>query len=527
MSDFFGTAGNDVQNGTSSDDTFDYSQGGSDTLFGDSGLDVFTMGAALDASDAIDGGTSLDGILLDGDYDLTFGAATMVNVEVVAVAAGHDYRLVLDDANVAEGASLFIDATLLGVGDVLNFRGYAETDGTFSVTGGAGDDIAIGGLRDDGLSGGDGDDTLVGSGGDDTVGGGIGKDTLSGGGGDDSLDGGADGDTLSGGDGDDRLVGGDGNDSLNGGAGSNVMYGGLGKDVLTGRDGDALFGGDGNDQFSLKEGGDVGFAAIDAGAGKDLVSLTRVTVNTHWDIAGGDGADTLELFSITLAVVSFSASALGFERVKGLSGGASATGNDKDNNFDFSGLDGTGLRVLGLGGNDVLMGTAGGDDLLGGGGNDTLVGGAGDDELVGDLGDDVLDGGSGGDTLASGTGIDTFIIGAASDSTGYTHDVLGAFDATTDLIDIDITVAGIDATVVGGRLDKKAAFNPDLEAAIGATQLAASHAVVFDPDKGAFQNALVLVVDANGIAGYQADEDYVFTITGAVNIGSLDVSDFV
>ena len=58
-----------------------------------------------------------------------------------------------------------------------------------------------------------------------------------------------------------------------------------------------------------------------------------------------------------------------------------------------------------------------------------------------------------------------------------------------------------------------ASFNADLGAALGG--LGASQAGFFAPDAGDFAGKIFLVVDANGVAGYQAGEDYVFAVTGA------------
>ena len=45
--------------------------------------------------------------------------------------------------------------------------------------------------------------------------------------------------------------------------------------------------------------------------------------------------------------------------------------------------------------------------------------------------------------------------------------------------------------------------------------LGAGQAVWFAPDAGDLAGTIFLVVDANGIAGYQAGEDYVFAVAGA------------
>jgi len=78
------------------------------------------------------------------------------------------------------------------------------------------------------------------------------------------------------------------------------------------------------------------------------------------------------------------------------------------------------IRVLGLGGNDVLtISDANGPmppaNLLGGEGNDTLTGSAADDVLDGGPGDDILFGRGGNDTLLGGPGNDTLNGGQGTD----------------------------------------------------------------------------------------------------------------
>ena len=166
-----GTAGDDNLTGTGSNDTFALWQGGSDTVDAGGGNDVFRMGAALDAGDKLDGGTGRDYLLLNGDYSagVVFNADTITNIEVIAVGAGHSYKLTTNDGNVAAGEGLLVKAGALGSGDTLTFDGSAELDGKFYVIGGAGDDVLTGGAKHDvfDLTKG-GNDTAHGGGGYDT-----------------------------------------------------------------------------------------------------------------------------------------------------------------------------------------------------------------------------------------------------------------------------------------------------------------------------------------------------------------------
>ena len=239
------------------------------------------------------------------------------------------------------------------------------------ISGGAGDDVIIGGQLDDILSGGAGVDQLDGGAGNDLiffdesdsiVEGGTGYDTAAFvGSGNVSFDLVANGfEKIIGGAGSDTLTalnsgtnvslsGGAGNDHLTGGNGDDSLYGNEGADALFGKSGnDRLYGGAGNDQLK-------------GGSGDDLLS-------------GGDGDD-------------------------GLNG---------ENGDDF---------ILGGAGNDTFWGSYGDDDLFGDDGDDIIRGAWGDDLLSGDDGIDVLEGGIGDDTLIGGAGGDFIRDGAGDDWT--------------------------------------------------------------------------------------------------------------
>ncbi|HEY0113165.1 MAG TPA: bluetail domain-containing putative surface protein, partial [Allosphingosinicella sp.] len=57
-----------------------------------------------------------------------------------------------------------------------------------------------------------------------------------------------------------------------------------------------------------------------------------------------------------------------------------------------------------------------------------------------------------------------------------------------------------------------ASFDSDLEAAMNGT-LDASEAVLFTANSGDLAGRLFLVVDENGVSGYQAGQDYVIEMT--------------
>jgi len=160
----------------------------------------------------------------------------------------------------------------------------------------------------------------------------------------------------------------------------------------------------------------------------------------------------------------------------------------------------------------------------------TVFGGAGDDTITGGAGADTLWGLGGADRLTGNGGADTFVYTAVSDSTGNAsgtaYDTIVGFDATADRFHLPVAVNGIDPTIASGALSA-ASFDTDLAAAVGASQLTAGHAVLFDPDSGTLGGHTFLIVDANGVAGYQSGADFVFDITGASHLGGLATGDFI
>jgi Ca2+-binding RTX toxin-like protein len=175
MANFLGTAGNDMQDGTNSDDVFDYKQGGRDTLNGKGGNDSFDMGIELRANDRINGGGgTFDTVFLGGavtPYSVVLADDTIKNCEFLQMNSG-DYSVTTADGNVAAGANFSV---LASAATSMFFDGSAETDGSFSMDTSAGDDTLIGGQQNDIISGGTpffspaGTDTIKGEGGNDTL----------------------------------------------------------------------------------------------------------------------------------------------------------------------------------------------------------------------------------------------------------------------------------------------------------------------------------------------------------------------
>ncbi|MBC7501541.1 MAG: type I secretion C-terminal target domain-containing protein [Herminiimonas sp.] len=336
---FIGTAGNDSLSGTAGDDVFIISQGGNDTVLAGTGSDVIDAGARFTAADRINGGTEvtdiieIDTLLLNGNYaaGVTLGATTLVNVELIVLAAGNSYRLTMNDATLSDN-TLTIDGSLLGATNAMIIDASAETQANSNYT-------MISGAGNDQLTGGAGNDFFdIRLGGNDSVSGGAGRDSVDAGSAFNAAD------RINGGSGVDFLfLGGDyttgivfdaatltnvevvivqtGNNyrlttsdgtlaagqslaidgfglgagnsltvnasaetgatssyALNGGAGADSLRGGAGADTITGNGGaDTLTGGLGNDRFDynlLTDAGDVITDFSKTGAnGTDVLDL--------------------------------------------------------------------------------------------------------------------------------------------------------------------------------------------------------------------------------------------------------------
>ena len=158
-----------------------------------------------------------------------------------------------------------------------------------------------------------------------------------------------------------------------------------------------------------------------------------------------------------------------------------------------------------------------GQTLTGTGTANTLVGGAGDDTIKG-LGR--------GDTLTGAGGSDKFVYTAVSESTSTTRDTITDFNASEDLIDLWFQVTGVDTAIISGSLGTRR-FDSDLASAVNASKLAAYHAVLFTPNAGTLSGSTFLIVDANGVAGYQASADLVILLGSGSSLTGLTTADFV
>ncbi|HYD37118.1 MAG TPA: calcium-binding protein [Allosphingosinicella sp.] len=151
-----GRGGDDVIHG--GDETDRLKSGtGADSLWGDAGVDNLYFGPDFGIGDFANGGADFDGLVLQGNYVLTFGDNAIAEVESLQLLTGgypswgdtannfYDYDITMADGNVAAGQQLRIDGWMLRAGEDLTFDGSAETDGSFLVWAGRGVDDLTGG----------------------------------------------------------------------------------------------------------------------------------------------------------------------------------------------------------------------------------------------------------------------------------------------------------------------------------------------------------------------------------------------
>lgn len=480
-----GLDGNDTLIGTSGTDTLNPGTG-EDTVQALGGADTINMGANLDANDQIDGGTGNDTVNLAGDYtganSLVMNAATMVNVENLALGAGHSYHIVTADATVASGQTLAVNASLLAAGNSLTFNGSAETDGFFDLTGGGGGDkFYMGGALNasDKIDGGAGTDTLT-LNGDYTAGVTftattvvkVEKIILSAG---HSY----------------KLITNDATVAT--GKTLTVDASGLGAtDVIT-FDGSAETGG----SFAFLDG--TGTDHVTGGAGDDTFSFQIGALTSADKVAGGGGSDTLTF------TTAGTLTAADFAHVGGIEKIALANGINK---VTLS---------------NALVTSASGHTL-------TVTGGSKADTISAasvTTATDHVDflGGAGADVMTASAGADVFTYTAASNSTSTGYDTIANFNFSADKFNVPGTITGINSAITGKPLSSGANFDTQLAAAVNSSHLGAHHAVLFTPSSGNLKGDVFLIVDLNGKAGYQAHQDLVIHLTHET--GTLVKGDFI
>ena len=177
-----GTSGGDNITGGDDAEFFWLGDGGNDHIWGGNGDDIFYFGSAFTNGDIIDGGDGNDMVILQGAYyglNLQGAVPALSGIEMIVLMSAADtrfgasgtgtnyYDITVDDADLAAGQQMTIQGNRLGASEAIRFLGPYETDGSFRLIGGAGDDFFYGSANADMIYGGIGLDRLIGWGGDD------------------------------------------------------------------------------------------------------------------------------------------------------------------------------------------------------------------------------------------------------------------------------------------------------------------------------------------------------------------------
>jgi Ca2+-binding RTX toxin-like protein len=416
------------------------------SIFGEGGNDILYFGNGPTALAAfVDGGAGRDILALQGVYDLTsLGPDSLRNVEVIALMTSTDnayggatgspnrYTLQSQDANVAAGQTLTIEARALAANESAIFYGSAERDGHFAFYGGAASDYFEGGSGNDRFDGGLGADTMIGNLGNDVFFVNVSGDVV--------MDAGAGFDsvyttvsyTLHA-DAQIELLATTNSASnigvtLTGNRFAQTITGTAGSDVLRGNGGnDYLIGNAGNDQLTAG-----GRSVLAGGAGDDTYFVTDWLQVIH-EAAGG-GFDTIYTQGAFVLLAGVAVELLVYQGAAGVA----YYGNDLAQTIR------TGA------GNDSAEGRGGNDHLVTYGGNDFLDGGAGADVHEGGEGSDVYFVDQAGDVvIETGNGFDA-VYASSSYALAPTVQVeLLATTASGFTDPIDLTGSDTGQTIVG------------------------------------------------------------------------------
>lgn len=277
---------------------------------------------------------------------------------------------------------------------------------------------------------------------------------------------------------------------------------------------DGAVGGAGNDTFIANADADH----LVGGGGNDFFNL-GATFTAADSIDGGTGGNTLSLNGDYTGVVTFTDTTM--VNIQKIILGAG-------HNYDLATADANVAAGAVLTVDAHTLAAANSLTFDGSketNGKFTITGGAGADIITGGFSNDRITGGLGADQLRGGPSHDTFIYTQVADSTSTTHDLIFDFRATQDKFDLWFTPSGVSATIASGTLNGGAQFNANLATAV--SSLTAHHAVLFTPNAGTLSGHVILVVDVNGTAGYQAGADLVIDLEHATDMASFGAANFI
>ena len=302
-----------------------------------------------------------------------------------------------------------------------------------NLHGNEGNDVLIGGEKNDKLYGGSGDDILIGNDGDDEISGWDGNDTIYGGKGKDIMKGWGDNDVFKikgtdidydefyGGDGYDKIEGSKDNDTIrlhnfegdatveeiDGGGGTNKIAGTEEKDTIDLSDTevkniDSIELGSGDDKLILGDNIDK-VDKIDGGGGKDTLKF-------------GEKDDTIDMGDTKFESIEVLNGGKGLDKFKWVDGTTieidggdklsddEVIGTDEGDTIDLKSISAKNIHTIrGGGGEDTIIGTNEDEEIWGGTESDTLKGEGGFDTYHADNGDTISDADNSGSVVFEGS----------------------------------------------------------------------------------------------------------------------------
>ena len=150
-----------------------------------------------------------------------------------------------------------------------------------------------------------------------------------------------------------------------------------------------------------------------------------------------------------------------------------------------------------------------------------IFGGAGADSLIGSANGDIIFGALGKDYLKGGAGADAYSYRSAADSTSTGYDTIDGFEFGIDTLDLPGVHDSYGHTA--GSVST-ATFDADISAAT--VGMLGSSALFLDVTGGDLAGKLFLIVDQNGIVGYQAGEDFVIELANTT-VPPPPIPDFI
>ncbi|MGZ9063454.1 MAG: M10 family metallopeptidase C-terminal domain-containing protein, partial [Allosphingosinicella sp.] len=159
--DFRGNSRNNVLVGGGGADILRLYDGGSDIVNAGAGDDSIFFGGTLSAADRVNGGDGTDTLVLQGSYGALALTSNVTLIENISLLAGgntnfgepgtnlYDYVITTHDSNFAAGVQARINGSALLAGEDFTFNGSAETNASFVVSGGRGQDSLTGGFGND------------------------------------------------------------------------------------------------------------------------------------------------------------------------------------------------------------------------------------------------------------------------------------------------------------------------------------------------------------------------------------------